>query len=168
MTAGSTPHMLMLCRVTVSYSASGSPRSSMASASSSRRREGAFARIGTVRLRQDGLSCIAFSPKGQLLASAGLGASGGEIILWDPSTGRRLRSLIAHDAIEAIAFSHDGKVLASGGKDSNIILWQVATGKEISRLKGHRGPIMSVISCRQFDRARAPGNCAPGQGAAAK
>src|SRR5262249_60031490 len=41
-----------------------------------------------------------------------------------------------HDAT-AIASSPDGKLLASGGRDNVIRLFDAATGKEIRRLTGH-------------------------------
>jgi len=45
------------------------------------------------------------------------------------------------DDIQALAFSEDGKYLASGGKDNVIIVWDFLLGKEIRRLKGHTGQI---------------------------
>src|SRR5437763_781744 len=36
--------------------------------------------------------------------------------------------------VEALAFGADGKVLASAGRDSTIRIWDVATGKERSRI----------------------------------
>lgn len=40
--------------------------------------------------------------------------------------------------VHAVAFSPDGKTLASAGADV-IKLWDVETGKERGALKGHRG-----------------------------
>ena len=44
----------------------------------------------------------------------------------------------------SIVFSPDGKILASGGWDNTIKLWDIATGKVISTLTGHQGRIWSV------------------------
>jgi WD40 repeat protein len=43
-----------------------------------------------------------------------------------------------------VAFSPDGKTLASAGDDQTIRLWETATGKEIRRLTGHQSGISSV------------------------
>jgi WD40 repeat protein len=76
------------------------------------------------------VTAVAFSPDGRILASADYGT----IKLWDPATGRQLRSLRAHtDRIGGLAFSPDGRLLASASDDRTIKLWHPATG-ELARL----------------------------------
>jgi hypothetical protein len=43
-----------------------------------------------------------------------------------------------------VAFSSDGKLLASGHQDKTIRLWEIATGKELARLQGHHGWVRAL------------------------
>jgi WD40 repeat protein len=45
----------------------------------------------------------------------------------------------------SVAYSPDGKTLASGNSDGKIKLWDVATGKERATLNGHRDFVLSVV-----------------------
>jgi WD40 repeat protein len=47
-------------------------------------------------------------------------------------------------SVECVAFSPDGKSLASGGSDKNVSLWAVADGKLTATLRGHSDTIYSL------------------------
>jgi WD40 repeat protein len=44
----------------------------------------------------------------------------------------------------ALAFTSDGKLLASGSVDQTIVLWNPATGNQLRALKGHSGTVSSI------------------------
>jgi outer membrane protein assembly factor BamB len=52
--------------------------------------------------------------------------------------------MVESDQALALAYSADGKTLASAGFDGIVHLWDMAGGKEIARLKGEKSTIRSV------------------------
>jgi hypothetical protein len=64
--------------------------------------------------------------------------------LWDLSSDRMIRLLPGGSQINALAFSPDGKLLATGGQDNHVRLWNVATGTLRVVLSGNTGPVESV------------------------
>jgi hypothetical protein len=98
-------------------------------------------------------SALAFSPEGKLLASGRdfdfprRHGQDDPIQLWDVATGKEVRRFIGHkDTVMSIAFSPDGKWLATGAQryDATLRLWDVDKGNEVFALKGHGGEVRSV------------------------
>jgi WD40 repeat protein len=85
----------------------------------------------------------AFSPDSKTLACT---AYDGTIQLVNVGTGKVAATLSVPEArqtadwrghqVYSLAFSPDGRTLASGSKDGRLMLWNVTTGKEIGALKG--------------------------------
>ncbi len=106
-------------------------------------------KIRTLAGHTQPVKSVAFSPDGRLLAS-GSGkpsdavGTDGELKLWDVASGREVFDLRGHITVCALAFSPDGRRLASAGADQTIKLWDVATGKEIITLRGHRGAVRTL------------------------
>src|SRR5262249_7111383 len=70
----------------------------------------------------------------------------GKIFLWEAGTGNEIRKLPTgpYGAFSP-AFSPDGKILAAGGMDNRVRLWNVASGKELnSQHGGHQAAIGQV------------------------
>ena len=69
----------------------------------------------------------------------------GQVKFWDVSTGQTVATITGHGrGIRKVAFSRDGKLLASGGTDNTIKIWDVATQKELRTFTGHTSPIESI------------------------
>ncbi|HEX2913417.1 MAG TPA: WD40 repeat domain-containing protein [Chloroflexia bacterium] len=99
----------------------------------------------------DEVVSLVFSPDDKILASGSLDRT---IKLWEMPGGRLITTLKRQSLqtyqVYTIAFSPDGKTLAAaGGGDTTtnqypIILWDVASGKEIGSLPGHSAPVTSL------------------------
>ncbi len=80
---------------------------------------------------------VAFSPDGQLIATAGGDLS---VQLWEVASGQLVRVLGSHAT--AVAFSPDGRLLATAGAGAETRLWEVASG-DSGRTATH-GPARDV------------------------
>lgn len=112
------------------------------------------------------LYTLAFSPDGKTLAAGGCVPEGcatdrGQITFWDVSDPKKPLQLsdtnklpsAGHKAlVKTIAFSPDGKMLASGSYDTTIILWDVSNLKKLAPMgaplggrDGHSSFVNSVV-----------------------
>ncbi|HUK87966.1 MAG TPA: WD40 repeat domain-containing protein, partial [Terriglobales bacterium] len=95
------------------------------------------------------VSTLAFSPDGSLLASSG--GRDDSITLWDPESGRSLRTLrtpqmegISNDGKTPFAFTPDGRYVIRGTR--NMRVFDVATGEEVLNLVAIGGSDWFVVS----------------------
>jgi WD40 repeat protein len=88
---------------------------------------------------------VAFSPDGKTLAAAVDRGKDKVVKLWDVATGHEREPLRGHtDLIHRLAYSPDGKILATASMDKTAKLWDAASGKVLATLKGHTKAVKCV------------------------
>jgi WD40 repeat protein len=92
---------------------------------------------------------LAVSPDGKLLAAAGrmnFSRHGNHSIrIYDLKTAQISALLEGHSgAVLSLAFSSDGRQLASGSSDGTAIVWDVKTRARLQHLKGHASDVNRV------------------------
>jgi WD40 repeat protein len=94
-------------------------------------------------MRAQAATCVTFSPSGW----CAIGTLDGTIHLWSRNENERT---LVHDApLSSLAFSPDGRLLAAGSWDHNVLLWNIDSKQtQPTRLQGHQ----EWVTCVRFSR----------------
>jgi WD40 repeat protein/serine/threonine protein kinase len=94
---------------------------------------------------------VVFSPDGELLAGS---SAYGTITVWNVASGEEITTLSGHapgqtgetkyNGIVGVAFSPDGKLLATASDDLTAKIWDISSGKELFTLSGHDHAPVSI------------------------
>jgi eukaryotic-like serine/threonine-protein kinase len=110
------------------------------------------AEVGTLDTHKREIRGVVFSKGGEHLASA---SSDGIVKLWDAKRLDKLRLNEKQSALRtlhtrvagpglSVAFSPDGRRLATGGVGNTVKIWDARNGKELQTLRGHSGDVYTV------------------------
>jgi WD40 repeat protein len=97
---------------------------------------------------------VAFSPDGTRLASSSSLPNGisnrnerVEVKVWDAQTGQESLTLQGHRrSVDSVAFSPDGKRLATLSRDNTVKVWDAQTGQEIRSLEVRHSSINGSVA----------------------
>jgi WD40 repeat protein len=97
-----------------------------------------------------GVRAIAFAPDGATIASAGLEMDK-TFKVWDTRTGALVRAAAGHETagqvyaeLHAVAYAPGGKLVATAGRDGQVLVWDAGTGRLRHRLAAHRGAALAL------------------------
>ena len=105
----------------------------------------------TYRGHSDGVIGVAWSPDGKRLASGGGNflhpdnSHDTTVQVWDAADGGHVYTYRGHSvAVLSVAWSPDGKRIASGSNDATVQVWDAVDGRHVYTYHGHGGPVWSV------------------------
>ncbi|WP_199248068.1 FHA domain-containing protein [[Phormidium] sp. ETS-05] len=115
--------------------------------------------IRTLKHHPSEVTSVCLSPDSRFALCA---TDEGKLHLWDVASGMHLRTFPRSaseaevrsgqvqperghsDEVTSVCLSYDGQFALSGSKDNTIILWEIATGKQLRTFAGHTWVVNSV------------------------
>ncbi len=102
--------------------------------------------IDTKKLASE-LKCLSLSPDRKYFAAAGPKPDQSSSIIWMwmyPSFAP-FRPIETEDIVNAVTFSPDSRIMATGSELGIISLWDVSTGKRLGTMNSHRGLLYTLV-----------------------
>ncbi len=74
------------------------------------------------------------------------------------SIDRKIMTFLGHtDDVKSVAFSPDGKHVATASSDKSVRIWSIKAGKQIKKLTGHDSVVLDVVFSPDGNRIAASG-----------
>ena len=98
--------------------------------------------INSVNFPEQTFTCLALTKDNQFFCSGSLEK---QLRIRSIQSGQVVRSIRGDSGVLSLAFSPDGNLLATGGFDCKITLWDITTGQKIYNLTGHLDRVCSLV-----------------------
>ena len=85
------------------------------------------------------IKAVAFSPNGRQLATAGV-----HVKLWDTRSWSEITTLRHDEWVWAVAFSTDGKLLATGDDNGQVNVWNLQNSRTVAQLQADSNTVYAV------------------------
>ncbi|WFD42748.1 Kinesin- motor protein [Malassezia psittaci] len=103
---------------------------------------GSFSLLYTLYGHTRSVACVAFSPDGEHIASAGADQN---IQIYTTRTGRLMHTLQGHGkGVNAVCWTQDSKYVASASDDKNVYLWDVEQMRIVRTFSGHTSYVFCI------------------------
>ncbi|EKM59841.1 uncharacterized protein PHACADRAFT_250587 [Phanerochaete carnosa HHB-10118-sp] len=108
-------------------------------------------------------SPIMFSPDSRYLLTGTISTASNSgkhtACLWDVATGKLIREFVGHSHdVLSVAFSLDGRRIATGSLDRTVMIWEVATGARVATCSRHGVWVHSVAFSPNGERVVSGGH----------
>lgn len=91
---------------------------------------------------RDTVSCIAFSPGGEKIATGSVDST---VRIWNVANSWEAAVVEGHvELVTCLTFSLDGSQVASGSYDNTARTWNVASGREVAVMRGHSDALRAL------------------------
>jgi serine/threonine protein kinase/WD40 repeat protein len=87
------------------------------------------------------VKAVVFTPDGTRMIS---GSRDHHLVFWNTKDWSVERRIVAHDTVQHISLSRDGRFLVSGGSDGKTKVWDAVAGEMISEFKHHSTAVLAT------------------------